>query len=51
MRDIQGVAYYNSGDWVESNSALVEEFDGKIQLITHFAADTAPAPRPLPQAA
>ena len=51
IRDICGVAYYNSGDWVESNSALVEDFSGKIELITHYAADSAAAPQLLPRAA
>jgi hypothetical protein len=31
--------YYNTGDWVESTSALVEHFDGTIELMTHFEAD------------
>jgi UDP-2,3-diacylglucosamine pyrophosphatase LpxH len=32
-RDIGGVRYLNSGDWVESCTALVEEFDGTIRII------------------
>ena len=36
IRKIDNVDYYNSGDWVESTSALVEDFDGKIELITNF---------------
>ncbi|WP_291788090.1 UDP-2,3-diacylglucosamine diphosphatase [Cecembia sp.] len=32
-RVIDGVAYMNSGDWVESMSALAEDFDGNWQLI------------------
>lgn len=36
IRPIEGVTYYNSGDWVESSSALMEDFDGKIELITNF---------------
>ena len=35
IRMIGDTAYYNSGDWVESLSALVENFDGKIELLTH----------------
>jgi len=35
MKLIDGVEYLNCGDWVESCTALVEDFDGKIQLI-HF---------------
>ena len=36
MRDIDGVLYCNDGDWVESRTALVEDFDGKLQLL-HWA--------------
>lgn len=32
-RKIQGVAYYNTGDWVESCTALVEHFDGTLELL------------------
>ena len=38
MRDINGVLYCNDGDWVESRSALVENFDGSLELI-HWAPD------------
>ena len=30
------VSYYNSGDFVESCTALVENFDGRIELLTGF---------------
>lgn len=33
MREIDGVLYCNDGDWVESRSALVEHFDGRLELI------------------
>ena len=33
MREIGGVAYYNDGDWVESGTALVEHFDGRMELL------------------
>lgn len=36
IRNIDGVDYYNDGDWVESCSALVEDFDGKIELLTNL---------------
>ncbi len=39
IRDIEGVTYYNSGDWVESCSILVEDFDGKIELKTHVGVN------------
>jgi UDP-2,3-diacylglucosamine pyrophosphatase LpxH len=35
QKTISGVEYLNSGDWVESCTALVEDFEGNIQLI-HF---------------
>ena len=35
IRQIGRVTYYNCGDWVESCSALVENFDGTIELM-HF---------------
>ena len=41
IRTINGVGYYNSGDWVESCSALVEDFTGRISLLTSLHA-TAP---------
>jgi hypothetical protein len=40
---IDNVAYYNSGDWVESTSALVEDFDGKIELVVNFERTIEPA--------
>jgi UDP-2,3-diacylglucosamine pyrophosphatase LpxH len=36
IRDIQGIRYLNSGDWVESCTALVEEHDGTMRLV-HWA--------------
>lgn len=44
IRTIESTTYYNSGDWVESLSALVENFDGKIELITNFAVDATGRP-------
>jgi hypothetical protein len=44
IRMIEDTAYYNSGDWVESMSALTEDFCGKIELITNFVADIAGHP-------
>ena len=38
MRDIDGVLYCNDGDWVESRTALVEHFDGTLELL-HWAPD------------
>lgn len=33
IKQIEGVEYYNTGDWVESCTALVEHFDGSMELI------------------
>lgn len=33
IRDINGITYCNDGDWVESCSALVEHFDGRLEII------------------
>ena len=33
MREVGGVLYLNDGDWVESCTALVEHFDGQLELI------------------
>lgn len=34
-REIGGVEYFNTGDWVESGTAIVEHFDGRMELIHH----------------
>jgi UDP-2,3-diacylglucosamine pyrophosphatase LpxH len=33
IRDVGGVLYCNDGDWVESCTALVEHFDGQLEII------------------
>ncbi len=33
IRDIDGIRYYNDGDWVESLTALVETEDGQFRII------------------
>ena len=38
IKSIDGIQYLNSGDWVESCTALIEDFDGKIKLV-HFHED------------
>lgn len=35
IRNINGIEYMNSGDWVESNTALVEHLNGKWEIITY----------------
>lgn len=39
MRRIDGILYCNDGDWVESQTALVEHLDGRLELI-HWAAQS-----------
>lgn len=33
IKQINGVSYYNTGDWVESCTALIEDFDGQFRLM------------------
>ena len=42
MRHIDGTLYCNDGDWVESRSALVEHFDGRLELVYWQADDHRP---------
>lgn len=60
IRQIGDVTYYNDGDWVESCTALVEDFTGTMTIVdwaaecakpvagsaSHLAGDSAPALRP-----
>ena len=40
IRDFNGIAYYNDGDWVEGCTALVEHFDGRMELL-HWPEEVA----------
>jgi UDP-2,3-diacylglucosamine pyrophosphatase LpxH len=45
IRDLGGVLYCNDGDWVESCTALVEHFDGRLEIIVwaeRFSLDPPP---------
>jgi len=33
MRDIGGLRYINTGDWVESCTALIEHWDGRMEIV------------------
>jgi UDP-2,3-diacylglucosamine pyrophosphatase LpxH len=33
IRTIDGVLYCNDGDWVESCTALVEHWDGRLEIV------------------
>ena len=50
MRDIGGVTYMNTGDWVESCTALVEHPDGRFELLD-WSRRSPPVPRPVAPAA
>ena len=41
-RNIDGIHYCNDGDWVESCSALVEHFDGRLELVSWTGIRTVP---------
>lgn len=41
IREQLGALYLNCGDWVESCSAIVEHFDGRMEIV-HWVASTAP---------
>ncbi len=40
IRRIGDIDYYNDGDWVEGCTALVEHFDGRMELL-HWAGEIA----------
>lgn len=40
IRDIEGIEYFNDGDWVEGCTALVEHFDGRMEIL-HWAEEVA----------
>jgi UDP-2,3-diacylglucosamine pyrophosphatase LpxH len=33
IRDVDGIAYVNCGDWVDSCTAIVEHMDGRLELV------------------
>jgi len=48
IRTIDGILYCNDGDWVESCTALVEDFDGRLRIV-RWAEEVARRPTPLPR--
>ena len=40
IREFEGIEYYNDGDWVEGCTALVEHFDGRMELL-HWPEEVA----------
>ncbi|GGE43012.1 UDP-2,3-diacylglucosamine hydrolase [Agaricicola taiwanensis] len=53
MRDINGVRYINTGDWVESCTAVGERHDGTMEIIrwSNPAHERLPLAAPVPEAA
>ena len=45
IKQIDGVTYLNCGDWVDSCTAIVEHFDGRMELI-EWGASAPAAPEP-----
>jgi len=43
IKEIDGLTYFNAGDWVESCTAVVEHFDGRMELVK-WAGATQPVP-------
>ena len=33
IRPLEGLVYVNCGDWVESCTAIIEHFDGRLEII------------------
>ena len=48
IRDSKELAYINCGDWVESCTAVVEQFDGRFEIIdwTQRSSNKLPSPPP-----
>lgn len=37
IRDVEGLTYINCGDWVDSCTAIVEHYDGRMELVDWIA--------------
>ena len=42
MRETGGMSYVNTGDWLESCTAAVEHFDGRIEIVRWLEARQTP---------
>ncbi|WP_101048988.1 UDP-2,3-diacylglucosamine diphosphatase [Macromonas nakdongensis] len=51
MRDIGGTLYCNDGDWVESLTAIVEQHDGRLEIVHWPAGHAQAGPVAQPRAA
>lgn len=45
IKEVGGLSYLNCGDWVDSCTAIVEHFDGRMELVTWNASQN-PATQP-----
>jgi UDP-2,3-diacylglucosamine pyrophosphatase LpxH len=45
LRTVEGLVYANTGDWIESCTALAEHFDGRLELVT-WAEIRGPVAKP-----
>jgi UDP-2,3-diacylglucosamine pyrophosphatase LpxH len=43
IREVDGLTYVNCGDWVDSCTAIVEHYDGRLELIAWGRQDPAAA--------
>jgi UDP-2,3-diacylglucosamine pyrophosphatase LpxH len=48
VREVNGVTYHNCGDWVESCTALIEHWDGQIELYQWNDVEAAVTSMPIP---
>nr|WP_194304019.1 UDP-2,3-diacylglucosamine diphosphatase [Chthonobacter albigriseus] len=53
MHDRFGLTYVNTGDWVESCTAVAEHHDGRLEILrwTRLSTEVLPLPAPIAQAA
>jgi UDP-2,3-diacylglucosamine pyrophosphatase LpxH len=45
IADINGIRYINTGDWVESCTAIIEHFDGRMELVQWQNVEVSPPVR------
>lgn len=43
LKMVNGLLYANAGDWVENCSALVEHFDGRLEILTSLSPNSLAA--------
>jgi UDP-2,3-diacylglucosamine pyrophosphatase LpxH len=47
MRDMNGILYVNTGDWVESGTAVCEHWDGRLELLAPGVSKSLHVVRPV----